>query len=102
VKSATATISIEEFPALPELTPEVEIAEATLDQLGARERQLAVRSGCSSQMRNLATATPLTDLWNRHVLRDAFSKSSVVRASSARSGCLSIVVVDVLGMTSHQ
>jgi len=50
-------------------------------------------------MRNLAYRDPLTDLWNRHVFERRLLEE-LCRARFRPVCCLSIVVVDVLGMTA--
>jgi diguanylate cyclase (GGDEF)-like protein len=99
VKSATATISVEEFNLPPELTPEVETLRPTLDQLVRENASLRSALAASSQMRNLAYRDPLTELWNRHVFESRLLEE-LCRAHFRLSCCLSIVVVDVLGMTA--
>jgi diguanylate cyclase (GGDEF)-like protein len=99
VKSATATISVEEFNLPPELTPEVESLRPTLDQLVRENASLRCALAASSQMRNLAYRDPLTDLWNRHVFESRLLEE-LCRARFRPVCCLSIVVVDVLGMTA--
>jgi len=99
VKSATATIAVEEFNLPTELTPEVESSKPTLDQLARENATLRHALAASSQMRNLAYRDPLTDLWNRHVFESRLLEE-LSRARYRPSCCLSLVVVDVLGMTA--
>jgi diguanylate cyclase (GGDEF)-like protein len=99
VKSATAFASIDDLSIPDELTPEVESSRPTLDQLTRENASLRRALATSSQMRNLAYRDPLTDLWNRHVFESRLLEE-LSRARDRPGGCLSIVVVDVLGMTA--
>ena len=97
VKSATASVSLDEFGPPPDLTPEVESLRPTLDQLVRENAGLRRALAAGSQLRTLEYRDPLTDLWNRRV----FERRLVEELSRARDrpGCgLSILVVDVLGM----
>ena len=99
MKSATAIVSVDEFSPSPDLTPEVESLGPTLDQLVRENAGLRRALAASSQMRNLAYRDPLTDLWNRHVFESRLLEE--LCRTRYRPGCsLSIVVVDVLGMTA--
>jgi diguanylate cyclase (GGDEF)-like protein len=99
VKSATAIVSIEEFSPPIDITPEVESCRPVLDQLVRENVGLRRALAASSQMRNLAYRDPLTELWNRHVFESRLLEE-LSRARYRPACCLSIVVVDVLGMTA--
>jgi diguanylate cyclase (GGDEF)-like protein len=99
VKSATATISVEEFNLPAEITPELESSRPTLDQLVRENASLRNALAVSSQMRNLAYRDPLTDLWNRHVFESRLLEE-LSRTRYRPACCLSVVVLDVLGMTA--
>ncbi len=78
---------------------EVESTGPNLDQLVRENAGLRRALANSSEMRNLAYRDPLTELWNRHVFESRLIEE-LCRARY-RSGCaLSIVVVDILGMTA--
>jgi diguanylate cyclase (GGDEF)-like protein len=99
VKSATAILSLDDLSMPDELTPEVETSRPTLDQLVRENAGLRRALADSSQMRNLAYRDPLTDLWNRHVFESRLLEE-LSRARYRPNCCLSVVVVDVLGMTA--
>jgi diguanylate cyclase (GGDEF)-like protein len=99
VKSATAIVSFDEFTLPADITPEVESFRPALDQLVRENAGLRRALAASSQMRNLAYRDPLTDLWNRHVFESRLLEE-LCRARYRPACSLSIVVVDVLGMTA--
>lgn len=78
---------------------EVESTGPNLEQLVRENAGLRRALANSSQMRNLAYRDPLTELWNRHVFESRLIEE-LCRARY-RTGCgLSVVVVDILGMTA--
>jgi diguanylate cyclase (GGDEF)-like protein len=78
---------------------EVESTGPNLDQLVRENAGLRRALANSSEMRNLAYRDPLTELWNRHVFESRLIEE-LCRARY-RAGCsLSVVVVDILGMTA--
>ncbi len=99
MKSATAIVSLDEYILPDEITPEVESSRPTLEQLVRENATLRRVLAASSQMRNLAYRDPLTDLWNRHVFETRLLEE-LSRARYRAGCCLSLVVVDVLGMTA--
>jgi len=99
VKSARAIVPVEDYRPTPPIDFDEESAKPTLEQLVRENASLRRALADSSQMRNLAFRDPLTDLWNRHVFESRLLEE-LCRARY-RPGCyLSIVVVDVLGMTA--
>jgi diguanylate cyclase (GGDEF)-like protein len=97
VKSANAMVPVEDYSVPEDI--EVESTGPNLDQLVRENASLRSALANSSEMRNLAYRDPLTDLWNRHVFESRLIEE-LCRARY-RSGCaLSVVVVDILGMTA--
>ena len=97
MKSATASVSLDEFGPPPDLTPEVESLRPTLDQLVRENAGLRRALAAGSQLRSLEYRDPLTDLWNRRVFESRLVEE-LSRARDRPGCCLSILVVDVLGM----
>ena len=97
MKSARAIVPVEDY-SIPE---EFEVGSTgpNLDQLVRENASLRRALASSSQMRNLAYRDPLTELWNRHVFESRLVEE--LCRTRYRPGCsLSIVVVDILGMTA--
>jgi len=97
VKSARAMVPVEDYSVPEEV--EVESTGPNLDQLVRENASLRRALANSSEMRNLAYRDPLTDLWNRHVFESRLIEE-LCRARYRAGSCLSIVVVDILGMTA--
>ncbi len=102
MKSARAIVPVEDY-SLPEYSVpeeiEVEATGPNLDQLVRENACLRRALANSGEMRNLAYRDPLTDLWNRHVFESRLVEE-LCRSRYRVGSCLSIVVVDVLGMTA--
>jgi diguanylate cyclase (GGDEF)-like protein len=90
-------VSVEDYSIPEEI--EVEATGPNLDQLVRENASLRRALANSSEMRNLAYRDPLTELWNRHVFESRLIEE-LCRARF-RTGCsLSVVVIDILGMTA--
>jgi diguanylate cyclase (GGDEF)-like protein len=98
VKLARAILPIEDLSA-EVFGPEKEPSGPDLDQLVRENASLRRALANSSEMRNLAYRDPLTELWNRHVFETRLLEE-LCRARYRAGSCLSIVVVDILGMTA--
>jgi diguanylate cyclase (GGDEF)-like protein len=99
VKSARAIVPVEDLTSEIQLDPEAEPSGPSFNQLARENANLKRALANTSEMRNLAYRDPLTELWNRHVF-EARLLEELCRGRYRAGCCLSIVVVDILGMTA--